>query len=41
MVEMGNSYNILVGISQGKRSNGRLRCEYEDNINKHIKEKGV
>jgi hypothetical protein len=30
--EMRNSYKILVGQPEGKRSYGRPRCRWEDNI---------
>jgi hypothetical protein len=32
MKQMRNAYNILVGKPEGKRSLGRLRHRWEDNI---------
>jgi hypothetical protein len=40
MGEMRNKYKILVGKSQGKRSLGRLRSRWEDNIKKDLTEVG-
>jgi hypothetical protein len=41
MGEMRNSYNILVGISEGRRPLGRLRCRWKDNIKMDLRENGV
>jgi len=37
---MRNSYNILIGKSEGKQSLGRLRRRGKDNIRMDIKETG-
>jgi hypothetical protein len=33
----GEKYNILVGISEGKRPLGRPKCRWEDNIYMNIR----
>jgi len=33
-------YRVLVGKSEGKRSLGRLRCRWDDNIKMDLKEEG-
>jgi hypothetical protein len=38
MGEMRNAYNILVGKPEGKRSPGRPRHRWEDNIKVNLKE---
>jgi hypothetical protein len=38
MREMRNAHKILVGKPEGKRSLGRPRCKYEDNIRVNLKE---
>jgi len=40
MTEMRNTYKLLVGISEGKRSLGRHRCRWEDNIRIDLREIG-
>jgi hypothetical protein len=34
-------YRVLVGNPEGKRSLGRPRCRWEDNINMDLKEMGI
>jgi hypothetical protein len=36
--EMRNTYNILVGKPEGKRSVGRRRRRWEDNIRMYLRE---
>jgi len=38
MGDMRNAYNILVGKPEGKRSLGRPRCRWEDNIRMDLRE---
>jgi hypothetical protein len=38
--EMINAYNILVGNPEGKRTLGRSRCIWEDNIKMDLRETG-
>jgi hypothetical protein len=40
MVEMRNSYSILVGKPEGKRPLGRHRQRWEDNIRMNLREIG-
>jgi hypothetical protein len=40
MVEMRNSYNILVRKFEGKRLRGRPRCRWECNIRMNLREIG-
>jgi hypothetical protein len=40
MGEMRNEYNILVGKPEGKRSLGRPRHRWEDNIRMDVRERG-
>jgi hypothetical protein len=35
-----NAYNTLGGTPEGKRSLGRLRCRWEDNIRMDLREMG-
>jgi hypothetical protein len=37
---MGSAYNVFVGKHEGKRSVGKPRSTYEDNIKIHHKEVG-
>jgi hypothetical protein len=37
MGEMRSTYNILVGIPEGKRLLGRPRCRREDNITVYLR----
>jgi hypothetical protein len=37
---MRNAYIVLVGKPEGKRSLGRPRCRWEDNIKRDLKEIG-
>jgi hypothetical protein len=38
--EVSNAYKILVGKPEGKRSLGRPRCRWEDNIRVDLKDIG-
>jgi hypothetical protein len=38
MGEMRIMYNVLVGRPEGKRSLGRPRCRWEDNIRMDVRE---
>jgi hypothetical protein len=38
MEELGNSYNILVGKTEGRRPFRRPRCRWEDNIRMDVRE---
>jgi hypothetical protein len=38
---MGNVYRILIGRLEGKRSVGRTRCRWEDNIKMNFREIGL
>jgi hypothetical protein len=40
MGEMISAYSILVGKPEGKRSLGRPRCRWEDNIRMYLREIG-
>jgi hypothetical protein len=40
MGEMRNTYEILVGKPEGKRSLGRSRCRWEDNNTMDLREMG-
>ena len=40
MVQFRNAYRVLVGKPEGKRSLGRLRRRWEDNINMDLREVG-
>jgi hypothetical protein len=38
MAETGNAYRILVGKPEGKRTLGRSRCRWVDNIKMDLRE---
>jgi hypothetical protein len=40
MGEVRDAYNILVGRPEGRRSLGRPRCRWEDNIKMDLREIG-
>ena len=40
MEQYRNAYRVLVGKSEGKRSLGRPRCRWEDNIKMDLREVG-
>jgi hypothetical protein len=41
MEEGGSTFKILTGIPSGKRTSGRRRCRWEDNIRMNLKEIGI
>jgi hypothetical protein len=41
MGEVRGAYNILVGRPEGRRSLGRPRCRWEDNIKMDLREMGL
>jgi hypothetical protein len=41
MARIRNAYKILVGELKEKRSLGRPRCKWEDDIKMEIKEEGI
>jgi hypothetical protein len=41
MGEKGNTYRLLVGKPEGKRSLGRPRCRWVDNIRMYLGEVGL